>query len=151
MLSISSSVSGSTPSTGKRVPTSQQTTCGPHRAVATVVDGGRPRAPEAVKAAGRESGSGRPDDGHGAGPTHANAGGLVICAKVSAPRSGLTLTALQLREERLRERLHPRDRRRPEDGEPASRHRRHQRSSRNGRSAGGAVQHPSSPVLRLYR
>ncbi|HYB38206.1 MAG TPA: hypothetical protein VEF72_22420, partial [Mycobacterium sp.] len=45
------------------------------------MDGGRPRAPEAVKAAGRESGSGRPDDGHGAGPTHANAGGLVICAK----------------------------------------------------------------------
>jgi hypothetical protein len=45
------------------------------------VDGGRPRAPEAVKAAGRESGSGRPDDGHGAGPTHGNAGGLVIYAK----------------------------------------------------------------------
>lgn len=49
---------------------------------AGAVDGGRPRVPEARRAAGRESGSGRLDNGHGAGPTTAaEGGGLVICAK----------------------------------------------------------------------
>jgi hypothetical protein len=47
--------------------------------VAAAGDGGRPRAPEAVKAAGRESG--RPNDGHGAGPCQPTGAGLVICAK----------------------------------------------------------------------
>ncbi|SHU30355.1 Uncharacterised protein [Mycobacteroides abscessus subsp. bolletii] len=37
--------------------------------------------PEAVKAAGHESGSGRLDNGHGAGHTTAAGDGLVICAK----------------------------------------------------------------------
>ncbi|BBB40168.1 hypothetical protein MASB_07340 [Mycobacteroides abscessus subsp. bolletii BD] len=46
------------------------------------MDGGKPRAPEARRAAGRESGSGRLDNGHGAGhTTAAEGGGLVICAK----------------------------------------------------------------------
>lgn len=37
--------------------------------------------PEARRAAGHESGSGWPDNGHGAGHTTARSGGLVICAK----------------------------------------------------------------------
>lgn len=49
--------------------------------VAAAVDGGRPQAPEAGKAAGRESGRGRPDDGQGARPSQTTRGGLVICAK----------------------------------------------------------------------
>lgn len=40
---------------------------GPGCGGAEAVDGGRPRVPEAVKAAGHESGSGRLEDGHGAG------------------------------------------------------------------------------------
>lgn len=42
---------------------------------------GRPRAPEAAPAAGRESDSGRPDANRGAGFNPATAGGLVICAE----------------------------------------------------------------------
>jgi hypothetical protein len=49
-------------------------------------DAGRPRAPEAAKAAGRESGSGRSDGGSGVGRVPAGTNGLVICAKnVRAP------------------------------------------------------------------
>jgi hypothetical protein len=44
-------------------------------------DVGRPRAPEAAKAAGRESGSGRSDGGSGGGRVPAGTNGLVICAK----------------------------------------------------------------------
>jgi hypothetical protein len=81
MPGIASSVTGSTSSTSWQPAASQQTRCGLAQDLAAAVDGGRPRPPEAVKDAGRESGRGRPDDGHGAGPTHANAGGLVLCAK----------------------------------------------------------------------
>ncbi|SID09487.1 Uncharacterised protein [Mycobacteroides abscessus subsp. abscessus] len=48
---------------------------------AEAVDVGRSRAPEARRAVGRESVSGRPDGGSGAGPNPALAAGLVICAK----------------------------------------------------------------------
>ena len=44
-------------------------------------DAGRPRVPEAAKAAGRESGSGRSDGGSGVGRVPAGTNGLVICAK----------------------------------------------------------------------
>lgn len=44
-------------------------------------DAGRPRAPEAAKAAGRESDSGRSDGGSGVGRVPAGTDGLVICAK----------------------------------------------------------------------
>lgn len=48
---------------------------------AEAVDVGRSRAPEARRAVGRESASGRPDGGSGTGPNPATAAGLVICAK----------------------------------------------------------------------
>jgi hypothetical protein len=44
-------------------------------------DAGRPRVPEAAKAAGRESGSGRSDGRSGVGLVPAGTNGLVICAK----------------------------------------------------------------------
>jgi hypothetical protein len=44
-------------------------------------DAGRPRAPEAIKAGGRESDSGGPDGGSGAGRLPTGTSGLVICAK----------------------------------------------------------------------
>jgi hypothetical protein len=47
----------------------------------------RPRAPQAAEAAGRDSGSGWPDDGHGGGPSQATAAGLLYAAKMSVPRS----------------------------------------------------------------
>ena len=81
MPGIASSVTGSTSSTSWQPTASQQTRYGLAQDVAAAVDGGRPRAPEAVKAGGRESGRGRPDDGHGAGPSQATTNGLVICAK----------------------------------------------------------------------
>ena len=81
MPSIASSATHSTAATGTRVSASRQTTCALDRDAAAAVDGGRPRAPEAVKAAGRESGRGRPDDGHGAGPCQPTGAGLVIGAK----------------------------------------------------------------------
>ena len=86
MPSIASSATDSAAATGRRISASGQTTCALDQDVAAAVDGGRPRAPEAVKAAGRESGRGRPDDDHGAGPSQAT-GGLVIYAKVSAMSS----------------------------------------------------------------
>lgn len=51
------------------------------RNTAGAADAGRPRVPEAAKAAGRESGSGRSDGGSGAGRVPAGTNGLVICAK----------------------------------------------------------------------
>jgi hypothetical protein len=81
MRGIASSVSGSTSSTARQLAASQQTRCGLAEDLAAAGDGGRPRAPKAVKAAGRESGSGWPDDGHGAGPSQATGAGLVIYAK----------------------------------------------------------------------
>ena len=81
MPGIASAVAGSTSSTSWQPAASQQTRCGLAQDLAAAGDGGRPRAPKAVKAVGRESGRGRPDDGHGAGPSQATAGGLVICAK----------------------------------------------------------------------
>jgi hypothetical protein len=85
MPGIASSVGGSTSSTCRPLAASQHTPCGLAQdlaaAAAAAGVGGRPRAPEAVKAAGRESGSGWPDDGHGASPSQATDGGLVICAK----------------------------------------------------------------------
>jgi hypothetical protein len=65
MPGIASSVTGSTSSTTWQAAASQQTPCGLAQNLAAAGDGGRPRAPKAVKAAGRESGSGWPDDGHG--------------------------------------------------------------------------------------
>lgn len=44
-------------------------------------DAGRPRVPEAAKAAGRESDSGRSDGGSGVGRVPAGTNGLVICAE----------------------------------------------------------------------
>jgi hypothetical protein len=81
MPGIASSVTGSTSPASWQPAASQRTRCRLAQGLAAAGDGGRPRAPKAVKAAGRESGRGWPDDGHGAGPTHANAGGLVIYAK----------------------------------------------------------------------
>lgn len=51
------------------------------RNTAGAADAGRPRVPEAVKAAGRESGSGRSDGGSGVGRVPAGTNGLVIYAK----------------------------------------------------------------------
>ena len=81
MFGIASSVTGSTSSTSWQPVASQQTRCGLAQDLAAAGDGGRPRAPKAVKAAGRESGRGRPEDGHGAGRSQGTAGGLVTYAK----------------------------------------------------------------------
>ncbi|WP_421844161.1 rolling circle replication-associated protein [Mycobacterium sp.] len=51
------------------------------RSAAGAADAGRPRAPEAAKAAGRESDSGRSDGGRGGGRASTGNCGLVICAK----------------------------------------------------------------------
>jgi hypothetical protein len=80
MPGIASSVTGSTSSTSGQLAESQPKTWLAQDGAAAV-DGGRPRAPEAAKAKGRESGRGRPDDGHGAGLNRAPTGGLVIYAK----------------------------------------------------------------------
>jgi hypothetical protein len=67
--------------------TAEQSTLGPtttrtaSRNTAGAADAGRPRVPEAAKAAGRESDSGRSDGGSGVGRVPAGTDGLVICAK----------------------------------------------------------------------
>jgi hypothetical protein len=67
--------------------TAEQSTLGPtttrtaSRKTAGAADAGRPRVPEAAKAAGRESDSGRSDGGSGVGRVPAGTDGLVICAK----------------------------------------------------------------------
>jgi len=81
MPSIASSATDSTAARDRRMSASRQTKCALDQDVAAAVDGGRPRAPEAVRAAGRESGRGRPDDFHGAGLDEATTDGLVIYAK----------------------------------------------------------------------
>lgn len=79
MPSIASSAVGSTPSINGPASASQHPSRRHGSASAPV--GGRSRAPKAVPAAGRESGSGRPDANWGAGLNSVTAGGLVICAE----------------------------------------------------------------------
>lgn len=79
MPSIESSATGSTPPTNGTTSASQHPSLR-HGSAGASVDG-RSRAPEAAKAAGRESDSGRPDVDRGAGLNPARAGGLVICAE----------------------------------------------------------------------
>lgn len=79
MPSIASSAAVPTPSTQGSASSSQQPSLRHGSAGASV--GGRSRAPEAAQAAGRESDSGRPDVGRGAGLNPAPGGGLVICAE----------------------------------------------------------------------
>jgi hypothetical protein len=104
MPSIASSVTGSTSSTGRRLSASRQTTRAPDQVWATAGDGGRPRAPKAVKAAGRESCSGRSDDGRAQALARPPEVGLLYVPKVSATpsrealiRSCLAADALGLR------------------------------------------------------
>lgn len=80
MPSITGSGSYTTCPTGR--PTTWPATTRPaSRNTAGAADAGRPRVPEAAKAAGRESGSGRSDGGSGVGRVPAGTSGLVICAK----------------------------------------------------------------------
>lgn len=79
MPSIASSAAVPTPSTRDSTSASQHPSLR-HGTAGASVDG-RSRAPEAAKAAGRESGSGRPDVDRGTGLNPARAGGLVICAE----------------------------------------------------------------------
>ena len=84
MPSIASSGTGPTPSINGPASASQHPSWRHGSASAAVGD--RSRAPEAAPAAGRESGSGRPDANRGAGLNPVTAGGLVICAEnVRAP------------------------------------------------------------------
>ena len=67
--------------TGERPTLRPDTTRRSSRNTDGAADAGRPRVPEAAKAAGRESGSGRSDGGSGVGRVPAGTNGLVICAK----------------------------------------------------------------------
>lgn len=73
--------------TARSARATEQSTLGPtttrtaSRNTAGAADAGRPRVPEAAKAAGRESDSGRADGGSGAGRVPAGTNGLVICPK----------------------------------------------------------------------
>ncbi|AKC41104.1 Uncharacterised protein [Mycolicibacterium phlei] len=105
-FSIASSTAATEHLAGVRSSASSTSTSGSVCGGAGAVDGGKPRAPEARRAAGRESGSGRLDNGHGAGHTTAAEGcGLVICAKnvrtpdeeVSEPRKWRAVDALGMR------------------------------------------------------
>ena len=75
------STARSTSTTAERPTPRPATTRTAGRNTAGAADAGRPRVPEAVKAAGRESGSGRSDGGSGVGRVPAGTNGLVICAK----------------------------------------------------------------------
>ncbi|KAA1251823.1 hypothetical protein F0Q45_02205 [Mycobacterium simiae] len=79
MPSIASSAAVPTPSTRDSTSASQHPPLR-HGTAGASVDG-RSRAPEAAQAAGRESGSGRPDVDRGTGLNPAAPGGLVICAE----------------------------------------------------------------------
>lgn len=79
MPSSESPTTVSTPSTQGSASASQHPSL-LHRPAGAPV-GGRSRAPEAAKAAGRESDSDRPDADRGTGLKPATAGGLVICAE----------------------------------------------------------------------
>lgn len=79
MPSIASSAAVPKPSTRDSASASQHPSLR-HGSAGASVDG-RSRAPEAAQAAGRESGSGRPEVDRGTGFNPARAGGLVICAE----------------------------------------------------------------------
>jgi len=81
MPSIAGSTARSTGTTAERPTLWPETTRTASRNTDGAADAGRPRVPEAVKAAGRESGSGRSDGGSGAGRVPSGINGLVICAK----------------------------------------------------------------------
>jgi hypothetical protein len=104
MPAIASSVPGSTRWTSWQPAASQQPRCGLALDLAAAGDGGRPRAPKAVKAAGRESCSGRSDDGRAQALARPPEVGLLYVPKVSATpsrealiRSCLAADALGLR------------------------------------------------------
>lgn len=81
MSSIMGSTSRPTKTTAERPTPRPDTTRTASRNTGGAADAGRPRVPEAVKAAGRESGSDRSDGGSGGGRVPAGINGLVICAK----------------------------------------------------------------------
>ena len=81
MPSITGSTARPTSTTAERPTLWLETTRTASRNTAGAADAGRPRVPEAAKAAGRESGSGRSDGGSGVGRVPAGTNGLVICAK----------------------------------------------------------------------
>jgi hypothetical protein len=81
MSDITGSTARPTSTTAERPTLRPGTTRTASRKTDGAADAGRPRVPEAGKAAGRESGSGRSDDGSGVGHLPAGTNGLVICAK----------------------------------------------------------------------
>jgi len=81
MPNISGSSARSTGTTAEPPTRWLETTRTASRNTDGVADAGRPRVPEAARAAGRESGSGRSDGGSGVGRVPAGTNGLVICAK----------------------------------------------------------------------
>jgi hypothetical protein len=86
MPSITRSTARPTGTTAERSTVRPDTTQTASRNTDGAADAGRPRVPEAVKAAGTESGSGRSAAGSGVDRVPAGTNGLVICAKnVRAP------------------------------------------------------------------
>ncbi len=81
MPSITGSTARPTRTTAEQPTLRLDTTRTASRNTDGAADAGRPRVPEAAKAAGRESGSGRSDGGSGVGRVPAGTNGLVICAK----------------------------------------------------------------------
>jgi hypothetical protein len=81
MANITRSTARPTRTTAERPNLRPDTTRTASRNTDGAADAGRPRVPEAAKAAGRESGSGRSDGGSGADRVPAGTNGLVICAK----------------------------------------------------------------------
>src|SRR5271165_6182010 len=81
MPSIAGSTARSTGTTAERPTLWPETTRTASRNTDGAADAGRPRVPEAAKAAGRESGSGRSDGGSGVDRVPTGTNGLVICAK----------------------------------------------------------------------
>jgi hypothetical protein len=81
MPGIRRSTARPTSTTAERPTLRPDTTRTASRNTDGAADAGRPRVPEAVKAAGRESVSGRSDGGSGVGRVPAGTNGLVICAK----------------------------------------------------------------------
>lgn len=81
MPSITRSTARPSSTTAERPTPWPDTTRTASRNTDGAADAGRPRVPEAVEAAGRESGCGRSDGGSGVGRVPAGTNGLVICAK----------------------------------------------------------------------
>ncbi|ORB76862.1 rolling circle replication-associated protein, partial [Mycobacterium timonense] len=81
MPSITRSTARPTSTTAERPTLRPDTSRTASRNTDGAADAGRPRVPEAARAAGRESGSGRSDGGSGVGRVPAGTNGLVICAK----------------------------------------------------------------------